>query len=49
MLKIKNNFNLDNTIACGQIFRFKKINNEYIVILSDRVVSLKIDGDYILI
>ena len=49
MLKIKNNFNLDNTITCGQIFRFKKINNEYIVILSDRVVSLKIDGDYILI
>ena len=49
MLKIKNNFNLDNTITCGQIFRFKKIGDKYIIILPDRGVSLKIDGDYILI
>ena len=49
MLKIKNNFNLDNTITCGQIFRFKKIEDKYIVILNDRVISLKEDGDYILI
>ena len=47
MIKIKNNFNLDNTITCGQIFRFKKVNDEYLVILSDRVISLKVDGDYI--
>lgn len=49
MLKIKNNFNLDNTITCGQIFRFKRIDNKYIIILPDRVVELKIDGDYILV
>ena len=49
MIKIKNNFNLDNTITCGQIFRFKKEKNKYIVILSDRVISLVIDGDYIII
>ena len=49
MLKIKNNFNLDNTITCGQIFRFKRIDNKYIIILHDRVVELKIDGDYILV
>ena len=47
MIKIKNNFNLDNTITCGQIFRFKKLNDKYIIILPDRVVSLKMDGDYI--
>ena len=49
MLKIKNNFNLDNTITCGQIFRFKKIDNMYIVILPDRIVSLEAHGEDILI
>lgn len=49
MIKIRNDFDLDNTITCGQIFRFKKENNEYIVILKDRVISLKIDGEYIII
>ena len=49
MIKIKNDFDLDNTITCGQIFRFEKHDNEYIVILKDRVISLKIDGEYILI
>lgn len=49
MLKIKNNFNLESTITCGQIFRYKKVNDEYIVILKDRVISLKEDKDYIII
>ena len=49
MLKIKNNFDLKSTITCGQIFRFFVSNDEYIVILKDRVISLKIDGDYIII
>ena len=49
MLKIKNNFNLDNTITCGPIFRFKKIGNKYILILPDRVVSLEINGNDILV
>lgn len=49
MLKIKNNFNLDNTITCGQIFRFKKVGNKYIVILLDRVVSLEAHGEDIII
>ena len=45
MLVIKNvnNLDLDNTITCGQIFRFiKEEDNSYTVILSDRVVNLKI-------
>lgn len=49
MLKIKNNFDLKATITCGQIFRFFENNDEYIVILNDRVISLKIDNDYIII
>ena len=49
MLKIKNNFNLDNTITCGQIFRFKKVGNKYIVILPDRVISLEAHGEDIII
>ena len=37
-----NNLDLDNTICCGQIFRYEKLENDsYIVILKDRVVKLK--------
>ena len=49
MLKIKNNFDLESTITCGQIFRYKKIEDGYIVILKDRVISLKIESDYIIV
>ena len=42
-MKLKvNNFNLKDTITCGQIFRFnEEDDNSYTVILSDRVVNLK--------
>ena len=37
-----NNLDLDNTIRCGQIFRYEKLEDDsYIVILKDRVVKLK--------
>jgi len=49
MIKIKNNFDLNSTITCGQIFRFEVLDNEYIIILKDRVISLKEEGDYIII
>jgi len=49
VLKIKNDFDLKNTITCGQIFRYEEIDNGYIVILKDRVISLTIDNDYIII
>lgn len=49
MIKIKNNFDLDNTITCGQIFRYKYENDKYIIILKDRVISLKKDNDYIIV
>lgn len=49
MLKIKNNFDLKATITCGQIFRFFEYEKEFIVIIKDRVISLKEDGDYIIV
>lgn len=49
MLKIKNNFDLKSTITCGQIFRFIEEDNGYTIIVKDRVISLKEDGDYIII
>ena len=49
MLRIKNNFDLKSTITCGQIFRYEIIDNKYIVILKDRVISLEIDNDYIIV
>ncbi|MBQ3020665.1 MAG: hypothetical protein IJD92_00390 [Bacilli bacterium] len=49
MIVIKNvkNMDLENTITCGQIFRFiKEIDNSFTVILCDRVVNLKyINGE----
>ena len=49
MLKIKNNFDLKSTITCGQIFRFSENNGEFIIIIKDRVVSLKEENDYIVV
>lgn len=50
-MKIKvNDFDLDSTITCGQIFRFKvEDDSSYTVILSDRVVNLRLDGDYLVV
>ena len=51
MIQIKNtNINLDDTITCGQIFRYIKENdNSYTVILSDRVVNLKKVKDILIV
>ena len=49
MLKIKNNFDLKSTITCGQIFRYIEEDNGFIIIIKDRVISMKEDGDYIII
>lgn len=50
MLKLRINkpFDLENTITCGQIFRFKKNNDDsYTVILSDRVINVFMDKEYL--
>lgn len=49
MFKIKNNFDLKATVTCGQIFRFIEENNGFTIVIKDRVINLKEDGDYILI
>ena len=50
MLKIKNNFDLNSTITCGQIFRFiVEKDNSYTIVIKDRVINLKEEGNYILI
>lgn len=50
MKKIKkNDINLYDTITCGQIFRFIVNEKDYILILSDRVVKLSEDDEYIYI
>ena len=45
----KNDINLYDTITCGQIFRFIANDNDFILILSDRVVKLTEDDKYIYI
>ena len=48
MIKIKkNDINLYDTITCGQIFRYEVLDDSLIVILSDRVVRLTEDNNYI--
>ena len=51
MITIKNvNINLEDTITCGQIFRYtKEEDNSYTVILSDRVVNLKKDDNNLIV
>ena len=48
-MKLKvNNFNLKDTITCGQIFRYEILSdNSYDVILSDRVINIYQKDDYI--
>ena len=44
------NFNLHDTVTCGQIFRFDvEDDNSYTVVLTDRVVNLKLDGNKLII
>ena len=50
MIKIKSDINLKDTITCGQIFRYiEEIDDSYTIILSDRVVNLKKENDFLLV
>ena len=51
MIKINNvNIDLDNTITCGQIFRYEKESDKsYTVILKDRVVNIKSSNNTLLV
>ena len=49
-IRIKKPFKLDATVTCGQIFRFyKQENDSYDIIIKDRVINVKMDGDYLLV
>ena len=50
-MKIKvNNFNLKDTVTCGQIFRFEEEkDNSYTIILSDRVINIKLVGNELVV
>ena len=44
------NFNLKDTVTCGQIFRFTEEEDlSYTVVLSDRVVNLKLEDDTLIV
>ena len=47
MIKINNNFNLYNTITCGQIFRYEINDNKYLLYLEDRMVLIEEYNDLV--
>ena len=51
MLEIKKcDLNLDDTVTCGQLFRyFKNDDNSYDIILKDRVINVRMDNDTLLV
>lgn len=47
-IKIEKKFKLIDTITCGQIFRFYKMNdNSYDIILNDRVINVYMKDNYL--
>ena len=49
-IKIKNDFNLQDTVTCGQIFRFYLMDdNSYDIVLSDRVINVKVNDNYLIV
>lgn len=49
-IKLNNCLDLDNTISCGQIFRYiKELDDSYTVLLSDRVVNIKQENNILLV
>ena len=46
LIKNMNNIDLENTITCGQIFRYiKELDNSFTIVLKDRVVNIKLDNN----
>ena len=42
--------NLDDTITCGQLFRYYKLNdNSYDIVIKDRVINVKMDNDVLMV
>lgn len=49
ILKV-DNFNLKDSVTCGQIFRFEELNDSsFDIVLSDRVINIKQENDNIIV
>ncbi|MDD6879103.1 MAG: DNA glycosylase [bacterium] len=49
-IKLKYDFNLDETVTCGQIFRYdKEIDGSYTIILIDRVINVRLNNDKLMV
>ena len=47
-IKVEKPFNLEETVTCGQIFRFfKQEDGSYDIILKDRVINVFMDGNFL--
>ncbi len=47
-IKVTKPFKLDDTVTCGQIFRFyKQDDNSYDIVLKDRVINVCMDKNYL--
>lgn len=45
VIEVKHELDLENTLTCGQIFRYQQeIDNSFTVVISDRVINLKYDN-----
>lgn len=51
MIKINvNNFNLKDTVTCGQIFRFhQEEDDSYTIVIHDRVINVKQDNEILIV
>lgn len=49
-IKLSHPFKLDDTVTCGQIFRFfKQVDGSYDIILKDRVINVYVKDDYLFV
>ena len=49
-IKLSHPFKLDDTVTCGQIFRFfKQEDDSYDIILKDRVINVYVKDDYLFV
>ena len=48
-VKLKKPFKLDDTVTCGQIFRFfKQEDNSYDIVIKDRVINVYMKDNYLI-
>ncbi len=48
-IEINGDFNLKDTITCGQIFRYYEDNDKYIIIIKDRVIEISLNNNNLIV